>query len=159
MAKTADQEFRAHAQDRDSKMQRPFSFNRALARSGAAFSVTGIGDRTGTAPKGSVREGQAVSQIAFDIKLQDGYVYTDDVGEDRTFSPGDEQVLLLDRNPIRERDAVRLASLIKEYGEVTNLALQEFPTKVKGQTAHGIVHRSDWKTLGDLAKERADAQA
>lgn len=143
--------FGEYTEARDKWLATPIAPNTTLARGGYPFTILDATQRDFEATEldqaRGYNIGDVVQKIAYLCKSQGTWYHYPVQDEDKEFPKGEDFIILLNSNPIRERDLKRVQELLKE-GPISNICLQEIPPKTKGfNPAHKLVTASQWKSL------------
>lgn len=150
--------FSQYASARDEVLGTAYAPNRALARSGAPFTVLRAVRATKKAPDGSARAGETIETFLYLIALQAPFVSVDETTlEETDFTEGETLKLELEQlTGPRSSDFDIVEKILHDHGgRIPNLSLQEYPAQKKGRSnSYGLIDARRWRTVRDVAIER-----
>lgn len=146
----ATEEFEAYVKERELWMSVPFGHNKSLAKQGTPFTVYKVA--TGTMEPDEALEQTSTREVYMYLaRLQKEYTHETENGVITKYDAGSDIKILLDMNSIREKDFDTLATMVRKYGGVANVCLQQYPSKdAKKSPSHGIVTVSTWRPLSEM---------
>lgn len=126
----------------------PFVQPTALAQNGTPFTILRCGERIGT----RVGSDEEISQLLFLITLEGEIEYKTKSGEIKVFNVGDNAVLALTSNRVREKLWGQIRDVINRYGQVSHMAARELkPSKLAASKGLGptitLCHATQWRAI------------
>lgn len=151
VANEATENFQAFYEQLEEFLETGFAQKKSLARSGAPFTLLAISDRLATTD-----EGKQEAQWVYQVRVDGDYVMENKDGVKTAVPAGSEQLITLGKSNMRDKVTEVLRAQLDEHGHIPGLAMQEFPTTdPKRSNPFGIVPHSKWKTVAEVAAERA----
>lgn len=150
--KDATQAFAAYAEEREKWLSTPIAKNTTLAKSGTPFTIIAATQRDMPATELDVPRGYSIGdpipKIAYLCISQQEWWHYDPQGEDICYPEGEPFVILMNPNPIRQKDCERVQDILAAGGKIYNVCLREIPPTKKGfSPAHTLVSQDQWKAL------------
>jgi hypothetical protein len=154
----ASRRFGEYVEQRDDIMSLPYFQPRAAAKAGVPFTITRAVERTVKPPEGTERATTTIDVFLYLVVLQDRLTIVDETtGEAKQFEAGTRGLIQLEKleGGVRSTDFDRIVVELAEYGEVPNLALQEYPSTKKGRAnSTGLTDARKWRPVLEIARER-----
>jgi hypothetical protein len=144
-------EFEKYSAQRDKWLATKIAHNTSLARGGYLFTIWECArmefEATELDTARGFQIGEPVEKIAYLCTSQMRWVHYPIGDVDVIYEKDEPFIILLNPNPIRNRDFERIQELIAG-GPLYNICLQEYPNKTKGfNPSHGLVTANQWKSI------------